>query len=94
MQFEIIFFMLVFTYLYHTVNVNCSLIDSQHLKEFPYCGTVSKGENVNHDITSRVVNSKIPINEYRWVVFIAHRTIRISGDWKKTQCSGSVITDR
>ena len=86
--------MLVFTYLYHTVHVNCSLVDSQHLKEFPYCGTVSKDEKVNPDATSRVVNSKTPIDDYRWVVFIAKRTIRVSGDWKPTVCSGSVITDR
>ena len=94
MQLEITFLMLVFTYLYHSVYVNCSFVDSQHLKEFPYCGTISKGENVNPDTTSRVVNSKIPVNDYRWVVFIAHRTIRVSGDWKPSHCSGSVITDR
>ena len=86
--------MLVFTYLNHTVYVNCSSVDSQYLKEFPYCGTVSKGENVNPDATSRVVNSKTPINDYRWVVFIAKRTIKVSGDWQLSQCSGSVITDR
>ena len=94
MQLQITFFMLVFTYLYHTVHVNCSLVDSQHLKEFPYCGTVSEGKKINPDTTSRVVNSKTPINDYRWVVYIAKRTIKVSGDWKPSRCSGSVITDR
>ena len=94
MQLQITFLMLVLTYLYHTVRVKCSLVDKQHLKAFPYCGTVTKAKKANTDRTSRVVNSKTPINEYRWVVFIARRTMKLSGDWKPSQCTGSVITDK
>ena len=86
--------MLALAYLYHTVHVNCSLVDKQSYRAFPYCGTVSKAENANTAGTSRVVNSKTPINDYRWVVYIAKRTIKVSGDWKPSRCSGSVITDR
>ena len=86
--------MLGLKYLYHTVHVDCSLVDKQSYRAFPYCGTVSKAENANAAGTSRVVNSETPIPDYRWVVFIARRSMKESGDWKPTQCTGSVITDK
>ena len=94
MQLQIAFFRLVLTYLNHTVYVDCSLVDKQSFKAFPYCGTVTKAEKANTAGTSRVVNSETPINDYRWVVFIARRSMKESGDWKPSQCTGSVITDK
>ena len=73
-----------------------SMIDENHLKEYPYCGSMYQNQRPT-TATSRIVNSKDATKHYRWVVLVSRQNVRApqyidSPD--SAQCSGSVITER
>ena len=74
-----------------------SMIDEDHLKNYPYCGSMfypSLNPNYVGKSTSRVTNSKMAENVYRWIVKLNRKNLVNAGDLKTTSCSGSVITER
>ena len=73
-----------------------SMIDEVHLKHYPYCGSMfypSLNPNYVGKSTSRVVNSKMAKNVYRWIVKLDRKNL-VKGRLRTTSCSGSVITER
>ena len=66
-----------------------SMIDIEHLQQYPYCGSMDYTGNIPTP-TSRVVNSKTPEEIYRWTVLQIRRTY----DYHQSDCSGTIITDR
>ena len=70
-----------------------SLIDDDHLEQYPFCGKMNYPANT-HGASARVVNSKDDKDNYRWVAFIARKEKQKNGSWKRHRCSGSIITER
>ena len=76
-----------------------NMVDSDHLKEYPYCGSMLKDFKSPWDATGRAVNAELAKNLYRWVVYIKKKTFYLKSKGKqkppkKSSCSGAVITDR
>ena len=68
----------------------CLVIDKDHLKKYPYCGSM----HYSPDVQSRAVNAKDAKHLYRWVLLLGRSNIQKDGEFKKTWCQGSVITER
>jgi hypothetical protein len=67
-----------------------SMIDKEHLMEYPYCGKMQQPVK----IAGRVANSKAAEEDYRWVVLITRKNLRKDGRTDEGRCSGTVITER
>ena len=67
-----------------------SMIDKEHLMEYPYCGKMQQPVK----IAGRVANSKIAEEDYRWVVLITRTNLRTDDRFDESRCSGTVITQR
>ena len=65
------------------------MIDSQHLEQYPYCGSMNYIGNKPAS-SARVVNSKTPKEVYRWIVL----QIRLKYKKHESTCGGTIITDR
>lgn len=68
------------------------IIDKDHLKRYPYCGTELQSEA--KPVRARITNSKIDKTLHRWVVYVERTTTDKWGKYEETPCSGSVITSR
>ena len=68
-----------------------SLIDPDHLREYPYCGSMYYP---SVHATGRVANAKDGNKHYRWVMVLVRSTLMKSNTYDSGFCSGSVITDR
>ena len=91
-------FVTIFMHLVHTSPGDNSIIDQQHLNEYPFCGSMLYDDPSNSP-TGRVVNSETPKNKYRWVVLVVRENLlivgpKLPGKMVTTKCSGSIITDR
>ena len=56
-----------------------SMIDKEHLMEYPYCGKMQQPVK----IAGRVANSKAAEEDYRWVVLIKRKNLRTDGKFYK-----------
>ena len=68
------------------------IIDKDHLKKYPYCGTELQSEA--NPVRARITNSKVDKTLHRWVVYVERTTTDKNGHYEETPCSGSVITPR
>ena len=71
-----------------------NMVDLDHLKEYPYCGSMlpSMAAGV---ASGRAVNAKPSKKLYRWVVYlIGTRYSLVGKTYERSDCSGTVITDR
>lgn len=71
-----------------------SMIDENHLTQYPYCGSMYQKHTM---ATSRISNAKDATKTYRWVVMISRWNVRAPkfvGDPVYSECAGTVITDR
>ena len=70
------------------------MVDLDHLKEYPYCGSMLP-RDATEDTSGRAVNAEPSKKLYRWVVYVEQKTYSLDGTTPYTSsCSGTVITDR
>ena len=74
---------------FHPFLSDNSMIDTQHLEQYPYCGSMDYSGN-SHGSSARVANSESPKEFYRWTVY----QIRLIHNKHESRCSGTIITDR
>ena len=74
---------------FHPFLSDNSMIDTQHLEQYPYCGSMDYSGN-SHGSSARVANSESPKEFYRWTVY----QIRLIHNKHELRCSGTIITDR
>ena len=68
------------------------MIDEDHLREYPYCGSVLREDGAG--TKSRITNSKEDEKNHRWTVYLERRHLKSNGKLATQACAGSVITDR
>ena len=68
-----------------------SMIEKDHLAQYPYCG---KMNIPSKPASARVVNFVAPEETYRWAVLVQNYNLFKDGKMYKGTCTGSVITDR
>ena len=70
------------------------MVDLDHLKEYPYCGSMLPLD-ASEETSARAVNAEPSKKLYRWVVYVEQKTYSLDGTTPYTSsCSGTVITDR
>ena len=74
------------------------MVDLDHLKEYPYCGSMLPS-NAAGGASGRAVNAKPSKKLYRWVVLLKKKNYYPKGTPKFNTrnifgCGGTVITDR
>ena len=70
------------------------MVDLDHLKEYPYCGSMLPLD-ATEETSGRAVNADPSKKLYRWVVYVEQKTYSLDGTIPYTSsCSGTVITDR
>ena len=58
----------------------CLVIDKDHIKKYPYCGSM----HYSPEVQSRAINAEDAKHLYRWVVLIVRYNIQKDGKLKKT----------
>lgn len=88
-------FLSVAFYLLGAYNAYEYMIDKDQLKQYPYCGSMYHSPD---GAAGRAANAKNAKKDYRWQVGLLRANLQTKGNlpktYKKTYCSGSVITDR
>ena len=74
------------------VDADNSNIDINHLKLYPYCGSMNGAEQST--ASGRISNTKAAEIHYRWVVKVVRSNMNTQGNLDETTCTGSIITDR
>ena len=70
------------------------MVDLDHLKEYPYCGSM-RPSDATAETSGRAVNAEPSKKLYRWVVYlIGTRYSLVGKTYERSDCSGTVITDR
>ena len=70
------------------------MVDLDHLKEYPYCGSMLPLD-ATEETSGRAVNAEPSKKLYRWVVYVEQKTYSLDGTTAYiSSCSGTVITDR
>ena len=59
-----------------------NMIDSDHLKEYPYCGSMLPSDNTKEP-SGRAVNAEPSKELYRWVVYMKKETFLLAGETKE-----------
>ena len=71
-----------------------SMVDLDHLKEYPYCGSMLPGD-ATEETSGRAVNAEPSKKLYRWVVYVLKTAYSLMGKPPRAfGCMGTVITDR
>ena len=84
---------LLWVYLLGICLADDSLIDNDHLEQYPFCGKMNYPGNAN-GARARAVNSMDDENNYRWVALIVRKDKQKNGSMKTHRCSGTIITER
>ena len=70
------------------------MVDLDHLKEYPYCGSMLPSD-ATEETSGRAVNADPSKKLYRWVVYLILTQYSLVGKtYERFDCSGTVITDR
>ena len=71
------------------------LIDHTHLTDYPYCGSMHYESKVHpRKARGRSVNTKDSKNYYRWLAHLIRQNLQADGSYRKSRCTGSIISER
>ena len=85
--------LLVCIYLFGICLADDSLIDNDHLQQYPFCGKMNYPGSAN-GASARAVNSMDDEDNYRWVVLSLRHNKQRDGSMETSICSGTIITER